>query len=152
MHQRPNFMSMYLVTVCLAWCLDSVLNVKGAFNQEKALVGALSVIVKTDCETDWALHSTKHSAAKLRPGNIMEISRRPQRWLDIHKFLFWIGNIYIRDQAGIIHDVFFLFCNYENVDRTSSNECNDNKLDNFFRKHNIYKVKARFRYKVFSIY
>ena len=49
---HPNFMSMYLVTVCLAWCLDSVLNVKGAFNQEKALVGALSVIVKTDCETD----------------------------------------------------------------------------------------------------
>ena len=32
----------------------SVLNVKalvGAFNQEKALVGAFSVIVKTDCET-----------------------------------------------------------------------------------------------------
>ena len=28
-------------------------NVKvGAFNQEKALVGAFSVIVKTDCETD----------------------------------------------------------------------------------------------------
>ena len=24
----------------------------GAFNQEKALVGAFSVIVKTDCETD----------------------------------------------------------------------------------------------------
>ena len=33
----------------------SVLNVRalvGAFNQEKALVGAFSVIVKTDCETD----------------------------------------------------------------------------------------------------
>ena len=30
----------------------------GAFNQEKALVGAFSVIVKTDCETDGALHST----------------------------------------------------------------------------------------------
>ena len=32
-----------------------VLNVKalvGAFNQEKALVGAFSVIVKTECETD----------------------------------------------------------------------------------------------------
>ena len=25
---------------------------EGAFNQEKALVGAFSVIVKTDCETD----------------------------------------------------------------------------------------------------
>ena len=30
----------------------------GAFNQEKAQVGAFSVIVKTDCETDGALHST----------------------------------------------------------------------------------------------
>ena len=30
----------------------------GAFNQEKALVGAFSVIVKEDCETDGALHST----------------------------------------------------------------------------------------------
>ena len=30
----------------------------GAFNQEKALVGAFSVIVKTGCETDGALHST----------------------------------------------------------------------------------------------
>ena len=29
-----------------------------AFNQEKALVGAFSVIVKTGCETDGALHST----------------------------------------------------------------------------------------------
>ena len=40
----------------------SVLNVKAveaAFNQEKALLGAFSVIVKTDCETDGALHSTK---------------------------------------------------------------------------------------------
>ena len=35
--------------------LHSVLNVKalvGAFNQDKALVGAFSVIVKTDCKTD----------------------------------------------------------------------------------------------------
>ena len=40
---------------------DSVLNVKvlgGAFNQEKALVGAFSVIVKTDCETNG--HSTSN--------------------------------------------------------------------------------------------
>ena len=41
--------------------MNSVLNVKalvGAFNQEKARVGAFSVIVKTDWETDGALHST----------------------------------------------------------------------------------------------
>ena len=30
----------------------------GTFNQEKALVGAFSVIVKTDCETDGSLQST----------------------------------------------------------------------------------------------
>ena len=39
------------VNARLAKCLNSVLNVKalvGTFNKEKALVGALSVIVKTD--------------------------------------------------------------------------------------------------------
>ena len=38
------------VNICLAWCLNSVLNVKalvGTFNQEKAPVGAFSVIVKS---------------------------------------------------------------------------------------------------------
>ena len=42
-------------------CLNSVLNVKAvvaAFNQEKALVGAFSVLVKTGCETDGSFHST----------------------------------------------------------------------------------------------
>ena len=37
----------------IAWCLNSVLNVKalvGAFNQEKALVGAFSVIVQAVVE------------------------------------------------------------------------------------------------------
>ena len=52
MRQRPNFTSTYRgVNVHSAKCLNSVLNVKaleGAFNQEKALVGAFSVIVKTD--------------------------------------------------------------------------------------------------------
>ena len=41
--------------------LNSVLNVKvagAAFNQEKALVAVFSVIMKTDCETLGALHST----------------------------------------------------------------------------------------------
>ena len=32
----------------------------GAFNEEKALVGAFSVIMKTGCGTDGALHSTNH--------------------------------------------------------------------------------------------
>ena len=38
------------VNSCLAYCLNSVLNVKalvGTFNQEEALEGAFSVIVKT---------------------------------------------------------------------------------------------------------
>ena len=47
--------------VYLPWGPNSVLNVKalvGAFNQEKALVEAFSVIVKTGYGTDGALHST----------------------------------------------------------------------------------------------
>ena len=32
----------------------------GAFNQEKALEGAFSVIVKTDCETDGPFYSTRY--------------------------------------------------------------------------------------------
>ena len=41
--------------------LHSVLNVKalvGAFNQEKALVGAFSVIMKTSCGTDGSICGT----------------------------------------------------------------------------------------------
>ena len=34
----------------------------GAFNQEKALVGAFSVIVKTDCGTDGSFYSTIEEA------------------------------------------------------------------------------------------
>ena len=37
----------------------------GAFNQEKALVGAFSVIVKTDCGTDGSFYSTT-------PGTLLE--------------------------------------------------------------------------------
>ena len=36
---------------------------EGAFNQEKALVGAFPVIVKTGCGTDGALHSTSPGCA-----------------------------------------------------------------------------------------
>ena len=42
----------------LAWGLIAVKMLVGAFNQEKALVGAFSMIVKTGCGTDGALHST----------------------------------------------------------------------------------------------
>ena len=49
----------------------SVLNVKsllGAFNQEKALIGAFSVIVKTDCETNGSSAALVDSP--LCPGDI----------------------------------------------------------------------------------
>ena len=36
----------------------------GAFNQEKALVGAFSVIVKTGCGTDGAFYSTNCDEAE----------------------------------------------------------------------------------------
>ena len=39
-------------------CVLNVKALEGAFNQEKALVGAFSVIVKTDCETDGSFYST----------------------------------------------------------------------------------------------
>ena len=45
------------VNARLAECLKCESS-SGAFNQEKALVGAFSVIVKTGCGTDGALHST----------------------------------------------------------------------------------------------
>ena len=35
--------------------------VVAAFNQEKALVGAFSVIVETDCGTDGSFYSTTHN-------------------------------------------------------------------------------------------
>ena len=47
------------------WCKDQNRRVLvGAFNQEKALE-AFSVIVKTDCETDGALHSTRNNLSPL---------------------------------------------------------------------------------------
>ena len=44
--------------------MPSVLNVKvvvAAFNKEKALVGAFSVIVKTGCGTDGSFYSTSYN-------------------------------------------------------------------------------------------
>ena len=40
----------------------------GPFNQEKTLVGAFSVIVKTDCETDGALYSTRRGVGAVTEG------------------------------------------------------------------------------------
>ena len=45
---------------------SSVLNVKALVGQEKALVGAFSVIVKTGCGTDGALHTALVSGVGTR--------------------------------------------------------------------------------------
>ena len=52
----------YLLWVNACFVKHSVLNVK-AFNQKKALVGAFSVIVKTDCKTDGSFAAQIVSAA-----------------------------------------------------------------------------------------
>ena len=39
----------------------------GVFNQEKALVGVFSVIVKTGCGTDGSFYSTKHNHLCVKP-------------------------------------------------------------------------------------
>ena len=46
----------------------------GAFNQEKALVGAFSVIVKTDCEIDGSFYNTTQDTA---PGRV---EHSPGQW------------------------------------------------------------------------
>ena len=52
----------------------------GAFNQEKTLVGAFSVIVKTGCGTDGALHSTSvetmQTAGLLRADSEVDMASR----------------------------------------------------------------------------
>ena len=46
------------MTIALGTQFHICLRGVNVFNQEKALVGAFSVIVKTGCGTDGALHST----------------------------------------------------------------------------------------------
>ena len=62
MHQQPNFTSTYRrVKTCLAYCLNSVLNVKAVvavFNQETALEGAFSVITNLRMDLFEALVGT----------------------------------------------------------------------------------------------
>ena len=55
----------------------------GPFNQEKALVGAFSVIVKTGCGTDGALHSTTRD-----PGAVFAICAVVVVWRLLWVYLF----------------------------------------------------------------
>ena len=55
---------------------NSVLNVKvlvGAFNPEKALVEAFSMIVKTGCGTNGAIHSTIKKATRSPGGSQAQV-------------------------------------------------------------------------------
>ena len=62
--------------------------VVAAFNQEEALVGAFSVIVKTDFETDGSFHSTTYKIQK--PSAMVDTiphiyhSSRKQNSISIH--------------------------------------------------------------------
>ena len=47
----------------IAYVLNALV---GTFNQKKALVGAFTVIVKTGCGTDGALHSTIEKSEVVR--------------------------------------------------------------------------------------
>ena len=70
-----------------AKCFHSVFNVKalvGAFNQEKALVGAFSVTVKTvktGCGTDGSFYST--TLVRHKHGQIIQHSLKLWRFLAI---------------------------------------------------------------------
>ena len=67
-----------LLTVGSTPVSHSVLNVKalvGAFNQEKALVGAFSVIVKTGCGTDGSICGTTKNGKYIIW----------KQWADLHK-------------------------------------------------------------------
>merc|ERR1712079_758813 len=70
---------------------NSVLNVKtlvGAFNQEKALVGAFSVIVKTGCGTDGSFYSTTAAGSQRLPSNHGDISVSAEhRCTEIYRYL-----------------------------------------------------------------
>ena len=55
--------------------------VVAAFNQEKALVGAFSMIVKTDCETDGLFYSTSPLSSVLLAQNVDENIELPS----VHK-------------------------------------------------------------------
>ena len=77
----------------------------GAFNQEKALVGAFSVIVKTGCGTDGSFYSTTRYSllvgrsaapplARSLPsihsfsGNLVMVGTRVAHFVHLHKITF----------------------------------------------------------------
>ena len=56
------------VNTRLAWCLDSVLNVKAALKQEKALEGAFSVIVQLHRLIGYSSNNVRFDSGQIRVG------------------------------------------------------------------------------------
>ena len=73
-----------------------------AFNQEKALVGAFSVIVKTDCETDGSFYSTG-PGVQVSGGCRVSAPRRPLLPPDLCIIRSWEGNCVKIIQFGRDH-------------------------------------------------
>ena len=71
----------------------------GAFNQEKALVGAFSVIVKTDCGTDGALHSSSQTINNADNMDTRYFNFYPERDLDMDS-----GGAVSREDSDLFHD------------------------------------------------
>ena len=83
MRRGPNFtLRDRGVNACLAYCLNSVLNViavVAAFNQEKALVGAFSVITNLRMDLFEALDGTRAiQVTDTRRAKLTEHARRPR--------------------------------------------------------------------------
>ena len=69
----------------------------GAFNQEKALVGAFSVIVKTGCGTDGSFYSTTAAGSQRLPSNHGDISVSAEhRCTDIYRYLLPSAEFFTR--------------------------------------------------------
>ena len=70
----------------------------GAFNQEKALVGAFSVIVKTDCETGRIVFqhylSVKHQATCISPEQGYHREHAPKTASDWNMKTFYLTIFY----------------------------------------------------------
>ena len=61
----------------------------GTFNHEKALVGAFSMIVKIDCETDVSFYSTTQDTALGRVEHSWgRVERGPGQWSVVPR---WVG-------------------------------------------------------------
>ena len=73
----------------------------GAFNQEKALVGAFSVIVKTNCETDGSFYSTSEYGEKAAVSSDTRVLLHPPPSPEQDSFTLVIVRKYLFSQENI---------------------------------------------------